>query len=167
MHIGYVPFWRPPFSALISAPEHIIFTNNRKIQRASPFYSFCRSRDHHFQPVSWPPTAGLLRPARTRSVRRALRGYSGQECSPGGDHQFHAGACARDPHFSLRRGTYLPKCGSSAPPPQGARVSQNGCVFIVQLACVYLRSVCDYFCPRSLVVIIPQLSHADRMLDVR
>ena len=48
-----------------------------------------------------------------------------------------------------------------------ARVSQNGCAFIVLLACVYLRSVCDYFCPRSLVVIITRLSHGDRMVDVR
>ena len=99
----------------------------------------------YLQAVSPPPTAGLLRPARTRSVRRALCGYSGPECSPG-DHQFHVGARVRDPpfsrssplapapethpftlnparararapHFSLRRGTYLPKCGSSAPPP--------------------------------------------------
>ena len=48
-----------------------------------------------------------------------------------------------------------------------AGVSQNGCAFIVRLACVYLRSVCDYFCSRSLVVIIAWLSHGDHMVDVR
>ena len=30
-----------------------------------------------------------------------------------------------------------------------------------------VRSVCDYFCPRSLVVIIARLSHGERMVDVR
>ena len=61
-------------------------------QRSS-FSTFC-----YLQPVSSLPTANLLRPARTRSVWRALLRYSGPECSPG-DHQFHAVACARDPHF--------------------------------------------------------------------
>ena len=37
VHIWYVPLERPPFSAL----------NFRS--RASPFYRFCRSGDHHFQ----------------------------------------------------------------------------------------------------------------------
>ena len=40
----------------------------------------------------------------------------------------------------------------------------NGCAFIVRLACVYLRSVCDYFSPRSLVVIIARRPHGGRTL---
>ena len=48
-----------------------------------------------------PCTAGLLRPARARSVPPTLRGTSRPECSQTSakDHQFHATARARDPHF--------------------------------------------------------------------
>ena len=57
VHIGYVSSLNR-FQPYISAPEQIIFTSNIKSTpgvdfmlwtRASPFYSFCRSRDHHFQ----------------------------------------------------------------------------------------------------------------------
>ena len=38
---------------------------------------------------------------------------------------------------------------------------------VARLSCIYLRLVCDFFCPRSLVVIMARLSHGDRMVDVR
>ena len=50
------------------------------------------------------------------------------------------------------------------PTPEGARVSQNGCMFIVQLACMYLRSVCDYFCPRSNPTVVARRPHVGRTL---
>ena len=92
-----------------------------------------------------PSTAGLLRLARARSVPPALRARSGAPTGPRGQRcyiftLFRSGSrplerlsypCkkklisrSRALRFSIRRGTYLQKCGSSAPPPP-----QGGWVF--------------------------------------
>ena len=51
IYIGYVPHERPPFSALYSAPEHIIFTNYDKniLLRSITILHFCRS--FTFKPI--------------------------------------------------------------------------------------------------------------------
>ena len=46
----FVPCERPPFQPQISAPEHIIFTNDKNILlRSITIWHFCSSGDHHFQ----------------------------------------------------------------------------------------------------------------------
>ena len=40
---------------------------------------------------------------------------------------------------------------------------KNGCAFIVRLACVYVRSVCDNFCPRSNRMVVARRPHGGRM----
>ena len=98
----------------------------------------------YLQAVSSPPTAGLLRPARARSIRPALRGYSRLECQTHPTNQlrrppisrasplqrptfsrsrplqrpaFSRSSCSRA-HFSLRRGTCTyQNVGRVSPPP--------------------------------------------------
>ena len=55
------------------------------------------------------PTAGLLQPARTQSVRAVPQGNSRPECQPdvsykvsSGDPHFDARACSGAPHFYAR-----------------------------------------------------------------
>ena len=54
-YIGYVPRERPPFSAL------------KFRSGASPFYSFCRSRDHNF--LNFAAHGRLTQPSSVNSVR--------------------------------------------------------------------------------------------------
>ena len=128
MHIGYVPCERTPFSALnFRSGAYIIFTNDRKIcSGASQFYIFCHSEDHHFQTVfNFNPFIAAHGRLTTASQQRP--GVSGRpECQPDASYsQFQSRSGA--PHFSLCRGTYLPKYGVSTPPPppwcQGAKAA--------------------------------------------
>ena len=146
MHIRYVPHERPPFSALIAALEHIIFTNDKtKSALEHHHFPFFAAPENIIFKISLPSScslqlvAGLLQPARTQSVRAAPRGYSQPECQPdtsckvsSGDPYFHARALEpriftldslQSPHFSFFRSTYLPKFGVSAPlsPPPPPR----------------------------------------------
>ena len=76
--LGMCRFW-DPHSALNFRSEHIIFTNNRKIRSgASPFVSFCRFGDHHFQNFfTFKPFRRRPRPVFCGQPR----GYSRPECS--------------------------------------------------------------------------------------
>ena len=113
----------PHFQSKISAPEHIIFTNDTKKIRsgASSFYIFCRSGDHHsrnfftvkkFQPVHrCPQPAYCSQPEGKAFGQRS--GVSGRPewqtrptVSSGDPMHFHARARSGAPHFSLCRGTY-------------------------------------------------------------
>ena len=73
-----------------------------------PFQRPSFSKFLYLQAVPSPPTAGLLRPARTRSFRPASRGYSRPECQPTRPTsrlqrpQFHARAPSRALHFHAR-----------------------------------------------------------------
>ena len=138
MHIGYVPRERPPFSALNflsgaypfhklpkkSVPEHHHF---------ALFGRFCRSGDHNFQNIfnfnpfiashGWrSPNAKRHRlAARLRAPARHVLAVPVNRIFTLKTDQARSGARA---HFSLCRGTYLPKFGVSNPPPPPYKVSQ-------------------------------------------
>ena len=150
MHIRYVPRERPPFSALnfhsgayhfhkysqkYYAPEHHHFSCK------ADFKNCCRSGDHHFQNLfTFKPfiaVHGLLTAASSASSPGLAAGQSASQTRPSmgnacafftisssGDPPFSRSSSLRTPpppYFSLCRGTYLPKCGVSAPPPPPAR----------------------------------------------
>ena len=124
MHIVYMPRERPPFSALnfragayhfhkwpkYSAPEHhhLIF--------------FCRSGDHHFRNLftfkSFIAAHGWITAASPNAKRSgSAPGLASYITVSSGDAHFHARARSGTPHFSLCRGTYLPKFWGEYPPP--------------------------------------------------
>ena len=118
----------PHLQPQISAPEHISFSQMRKKIRsgASSFYIFCRSGDHHsrnFKPFI--AAHGRLTAASPNAFSvRQCSGVSGRpECQPDVSYSqfrrphFHSQARSGASHFSLCRGTYLPKFGASHPPP--------------------------------------------------
>ena len=114
----------PHFQPWISVSEHIIFTNYHTQKKSVPEHhhftflgGFCRSGDHHFQNFfNFNPfiaSHGRLSPNAKRSAAPRVSGRSG-------DSHFHARPGARSgalAHFSLCRGTYLPRFGVSTPPP--------------------------------------------------
>ena len=127
MHTGYVPRERPPFQPWISVPEHIIFTNYPKKPFRSitilHFWANFAVPDTIIFKISListrssPPTAGSARKQSVRQRRGVLAvpeirifTLKTAQARSGALH-FHALA-----HFSLCRGTYLPKFGVSTPP---------------------------------------------------
>ena len=117
------PIFNPKFSLQsisfsqiteISAPEH------------SPFQSFCRYKEHNFKnfTVHGRFTAASPSAKRSASAQGPLRGSNSR------DYHIHAKKIisrSRALRFSIRRGTYLQKCGSSAPsPPVGGSLRASG-----------------------------------------
>ena len=134
MHIGYVPRERPPFSALNfrSGAYHFHKLPKKIRSGASPvtfFGGFCRSRHHHvkhffnFNPFISSYGTQSVRQRRGLAAVLEIRIFTlktAQACS--GAPRFHARPGARSgalAHFSLCRGTYLPKLGGEYPPPPG------------------------------------------------
>ena len=146
MHIGYVPRERPPFPALNFRSGAYHFHKLPKIRSGALtvfhfFGGFCRSGDHHFQIFfnfnRFIASYGWLSPnaKRLAAPRVSSRPESASQTRPGiftlktdqarsGAPHFHARPGARSgalTHFSLSRGTYLPKFGvNTPPPPRGA-----------------------------------------------
>ena len=147
LHIGYVPRERPPFSALNFRSGaynfHKLPTNPfRSITILLSFGGFCRSGDHHIQNFfNFSPnvqSSSARAPARRVLAVPARLAFSRSRRDPGslvpetriftlktdqarsGAPHFHARPGARSgarAHFSLCRGTYLPKFEGEYPPP--------------------------------------------------
>ena len=99
------PIFSPKFPL---APEH------------HHFYSFCRSGDHHFH--LFHSSRSVAARGRSTAARAEPRGHSRLPAfhARGSSRALHIHARAHSgaPILLLFRGTYLPKCGASAPPPR-------------------------------------------------
>ena len=128
--IGCVPLEWPPFSALNIRSRAYHFHKWPK----NPLRSITILQGFFSSPSSCSVAARGRLPDRTQSVLAAPQGYSRPESQPDASYKSapetrishssplqspaflrlsHSGA----PHFSLCRGTYLPKSGASAAPP--------------------------------------------------
>ena len=112
----------------LAIPETIVFKISFRSSRSSPPVASQSANQMHpfmgnactfsqYLVPETPPPPHLIYPYKVSSSVSNIISY--------GDPHLHAWASSAAPHFSLCHGTYLPKCGVSAPPPPSLRALQN------------------------------------------